>query len=135
MSEGKEKKNIQDKNETTSAEPPGFHRVRSPNFVNCYTNNVEISSSPWDMRFMFGEIMGMKDGQISVEEHAQIVMSLQHAKVFAAILVQQIEQIEQRFGEIQLLVEKAADSSDQQQDRTTGRVPSPSVEEKKRQRA
>lgn len=108
------KKNAQNENEMVLNEQPDYYQALSPNFVNFYANNVEIGVSVWDMRFIFGEIMGVKDKQLLVEKRARIVMSLQHAKVFAALLAQQIEKLEQRFGEIQLLTEKATNLSDQQ---------------------
>ena len=135
MSEGKEREDTQGKDEEGQEKRTDFHRVQSSNFVSFYTNNVEIGFSAWDMRLIFGEIMGMKEGKVLTEERARIIMSLQHAKVFAALLVQQIEKIEQQFGEIQILSEKATDPSGQQQGRTASRVAPSAVEEKTRQRA
>ena len=119
MSEGKEIQSAQDKNEEGAEAPVNFERDRSPNFISCYSNNVEIGFSAWDMRLVFSEIVGAKDNKVIAEEHARVVMSLQHAKVFAVTLAQQIEQLERRFGEIQLLTEKAPEPSNQEKDKAT----------------
>jgi hypothetical protein len=71
--------------------------------VNAYSNNVRLGFTNWDMWFLFGEILGEKDGKLLTLPRARITMSLQHAKAFLQAFQTSIEGFEKDFGEIQIL--------------------------------
>jgi hypothetical protein len=80
------------------------HVVTSPAFVSIYANDTQLQTTPWDMRFTFGEISVEPSDddttKVTVKTTAEIRMSPQHAKRVAIILVQQIKAYEANFGPI-----------------------------------
>ena len=73
----------------------------SPTFVSLYTNDTQLQSSPWDFRFIFGEIARPateKHRTALINQLGEVRMSPQHAKRVAKILDEQLEGYEKRFG-------------------------------------
>lgn len=74
-----------------------------PGFVSVYSNNVAFALNFFDLAMVFGEMVAFDPGGVTtVEQRARVVMSLPHAKLFAMLLLHQIEQYEARFGAISL---------------------------------
>jgi hypothetical protein len=71
-----------------------------------YTNSINVSASNMDFTFDFGYFPPnrtiVKDGQtvIPVDIKVRVIMSPQHAKLFANLLITNIQQYESGFGEI-----------------------------------
>jgi len=74
--------------------------TKSPDYKSVYSNNVNMTLTPFDFVFVFGENQGVKDNILSVDLHARVTMSPQHAKVFAQVLAENVAKYEQTFGPI-----------------------------------
>lgn len=76
---------------------------KSGQFMSIYANDVQVQTTPWDMRLTFGEITGNPVGDnpmVSVLQTGELRLSLPLAKRLAIILVKQIEIYEQNLGVI-----------------------------------
>jgi len=92
-------------------DPEGFvraniHRrvVTGKEFASYYSNDTQVQTTPWDVRFMFGVIADVDPDERTavVERVADVRMSLEHAKKVSMILAEQIRQHEARIGFIAL---------------------------------
>jgi len=84
-------------------EPEPAERVviKSPSYASLYTNDVQVMTSPWDLRLVLGEIGDQPTGQsINVTQLAELRMSPQFAKRLTLILLQQLRAYEELFGNI-----------------------------------
>jgi hypothetical protein len=75
----------------------------SPSFVSIYANDVQVQTTPWDIRLIFGTIQDLPDGlegTARVMQMADLHISPQLAKTLAVILIQQIAGYEANFGTI-----------------------------------
>jgi hypothetical protein len=75
---------------------------RSPDYRSIYANNAAFTMSAFDFSAIFGEILGIADDKIHVEQKIKVTMSPQHAKLFAQVLMQNVETFEKTFGTIPL---------------------------------
>jgi hypothetical protein len=77
---------------------------RSPSFVSVYANDVQLQTTPWDVRLTFGamsvEVRSGTGPTAHVSELSEVRLSPQLAKRVAAILVAQVEAYELKFGTI-----------------------------------
>jgi len=78
---------------------------RSAEFISIYANDIEVQTSPWDMRIVFGEVTDTKPSEegptvMDVTQLCLLRMSPQLAKRLAAIMQEQIQAYELQFGEI-----------------------------------
>ena len=91
---------------STPAEPQiKREETRSPAFFSAYTNDVQVQTSPWDMRMIFGEIATPATTQVHrvvINQLGEVRMSPQLAKTVAMIMVKQLRVYESRFGPIPL---------------------------------
>ena len=99
MAKGKESK------KRTSAPPMVEQResTKSPHFVSVYSNDVQVQTSPWDMRLMLGEMTSApspEDPVVRITQLAEVRLSPPLAKRLAEIMVLQIKAYEDRFGDI-----------------------------------
>ena len=77
--------------------------VRSPEFVSIYSNDVQVWTSPWDLRLILGELSDQPTpGTVIVNQLAELRMSPQLAKKLTMIMIQQLKAYEADFGEIPL---------------------------------
>jgi hypothetical protein len=86
-----------------TAQQVGRELSRSPSFVSLYANDVQIHTSPWDMRLVFGEIgetSGAPNSSIQINQVGELRISPQLAKKLAVIIDTQIQSYEQTFGQI-----------------------------------
>jgi len=80
-----------------------LQNVKTSDFKVVYCNNVAFMNSFFDLAMTMGEIVNVDDqGVGTVEQSVRVVMSMPHAKVFMMVLLQQIQQYEQRFGLVPL---------------------------------
>jgi hypothetical protein len=83
--------------------PVARNVVRSSTFVSLYANDVQIHTSPWDMRIVLGEIADAEGGSspsINVNQLGEVRISPQLAKKLVQIIYAQIQAYEQMFGQI-----------------------------------
>jgi hypothetical protein len=76
--------------------------TQASDFRSVYANNAAFTISAFDVSMYFGEITGMEDGKVNVEQKLRVTMSPQHAKLFAIVLAQNIQNYEQAIGKINL---------------------------------
>jgi hypothetical protein len=78
--------------------------TKSTEFVSIYTNDVQIQTSSWDLRFIFAESGPLSAEEpattISVKQLGEVRMSPQLAKRMAVILIEQLTVYEDQFGQI-----------------------------------
>jgi hypothetical protein len=81
-----------------------FNNVKSSDFRSIYTNNTAFQLNAFDIGIIFGEIVEANEqtSVATVEQRVRIVMSPLHAKIFALVMLQNIQNYESRFGEIKL---------------------------------
>jgi hypothetical protein len=80
---------------------PQIEFTTSEKYVKLYSNSVNMTVTPWDFTLSFGEIK--QPGEKTVIEHlVGIVMSPQHAKVFANVLTANVREYEKNIGQINL---------------------------------
>jgi len=102
----------------SSTEVPNLRRMFLPDkpvqveftegekFTKLYSNSVQLVVGPWDFTFTFGEVKKPGDNPV-VENQVAVIMSPQHAKAFANILMNHVSEYEKKIGEIKLPVEEA----------------------------
>jgi len=76
--------------------------TKTSDFKSAYSNNAQITVTPWDVVFVFGENQTVRDNILHVDIHTRVVMSPQHAKVFSKVLSDNIAMYEEKFGTIML---------------------------------
>lgn len=86
---------------------PEIIRRKGESFVSTYANNLVVEASPWDFRFLFGEIekgepdaTGRRLAKLYVEDKVKIVMSPQHAKAMLKVLQENVSSYESQIGPI-----------------------------------
>ena len=116
------KKGLAAKGQTSETKPGGIvranvqsvHRlpVKSQNFASLYANDVQVQTTPWDIRLILGEITDVspptKDGDLptmTITQVGDLRMSVQLAKKLTMILLSQLQGYEQNIGPIPLLEE------------------------------
>ena len=65
-----------------------------------YANNVSIEWSIWDFALDFGIVVEADDERILFRDAARVIMSPQHALVFAEVIARNVEKYEAQFGPI-----------------------------------
>jgi len=76
--------------------------TRSQLFATHYANDVQVQTSPWDVRLLFSVIqeIDVETSTLKADMVADIRVSLQLAKRFAQILQAQVETYEKSYGPI-----------------------------------
>lgn len=77
-------------------------QVGEQDLPSVYTNNVEVTATPWDFRLTFGEVVNATKSGITVRPNIRVVMSPQHAKAFANVLLNNVAEYEKRMGAISI---------------------------------
>lgn len=75
---------------------------RASDFRSVYSNNTAFNTSAFDFAMTFGEILDAGGGNLYVEQKVRVVMSPLHAKIFAAIFMNNVRNYEAQFGEIKI---------------------------------
>lgn len=86
----------------TTGQVTGITNKQSEDFVSTYANNVAFTLNFFDIAMTFGELVNFEEGIATVEQKVRVVMSMAHAKLYALLMINQIQQYEQRFGPIPL---------------------------------
>jgi len=80
--------------------------IRSAAFFSAYANDVQIQTTPWDLRLLFGEFTLPTSPEappvLMVNLLGEVRMSPSLAKKVTVIMLQQIKTYEERFGPIPL---------------------------------
>jgi hypothetical protein len=78
--------------------------TKASDFVSIYTNDVQIQTSPWDMRLTLSELGDMTligdKFTIQVRQLCDLRMSPQLAKQMALIMIEQLKVYEEQVGKI-----------------------------------
>jgi Protein of unknown function (DUF3467) len=82
--------------------PENINNVKSTDFRTIYSNNASFNHSAFDVSFIFGEIAGIEGEKITVEQRVKVTMSPRHAKLFAMILIQNLQNYEHTIGPLPL---------------------------------
>ena len=89
------------KEKTKVQEPASAEFVKMDNSSHIlYSNQVNISVSPYDMKFDFSIIVKMDGNIFGIDNIATVMMSPQHAKSFAKLLNSQVNLYEESFGKL-----------------------------------
>ncbi len=78
--------------ELTVSNPLGINPV--------YSNNAGVTFTPWDVRFIFSEIVAADPRSAYIEQRANIAMNPAHAKALLAVLTNALKVYEERHGSI-----------------------------------
>src|SRR6185312_1235219 len=76
---------------------------RKEGFVSIYANDVQVQTSPWDLRLILGEIGDESADPIPtlrINKIGEVRMSPQFAKKVAQMMVEQLAAYERMFGKI-----------------------------------
>jgi hypothetical protein len=78
--------------------------TRAPSFFSIYTNDMQVSTSPWDIRIVLGQVedvlMITDKPVLTVTQLGEVRMSVQIAKRLTLMLVDQLKSYEAMFGSI-----------------------------------
>jgi hypothetical protein len=78
--------------------------TKSSDFVAIYANDIQVQTSPWDLRLSLGELGDMTlnaNGYVlNVRQLAEVRLSPQIAKQLVNLLVSQLQTYELQFGKI-----------------------------------
>src|SRR5258706_14617568 len=77
-------------------------RRKIAGYLSHYVNQVQVTSSVFDIRLNLAEMIQEESGEMALDEVATIVMSPQHAKALFLLLGSNITRWEKQFGEISL---------------------------------
>ena len=86
-----------------TARPLTREIVRSPGYVSIYSNDVQVQTSPWDLRLIFSELSDQPTPEsITVNQLAELRVSPQLAKKLTMVMIQLLTEYEEEFGKIPL---------------------------------
>jgi hypothetical protein len=88
--------------EKAKSEPEKPERVRTPDCVFRYANNITIVNTQFDLQFLFGQLVFETNSKLVINEHAVIAMSPAHAKSVHELLGRRLRDWENSFGKIEL---------------------------------
>jgi len=76
---------------------------KSSDYFSVYANDVQLQTTPWDMRLTLGVISSLPTddvGPVTVTQLGELRISLQLAKKLTMLMFKQISVYEERLGEI-----------------------------------
>ncbi len=88
---------------TAHNEPITRETSKSAEFVSLYANDVQVQTTPWDMRLLLGEISDPPSPEsptLKIQQLGELRISPQLAKRLTLIMLDQIKVYEESFGEI-----------------------------------
>lgn len=77
--------------------------TQSSSFISIYANDIQVQTSPWDIRLILGQITvfpTVESPVVEIQNLGDLRMSVQMAKKLIAILQEQLAGYEMRFGVI-----------------------------------
>jgi len=78
------------------------NNIKASDFKSVYSNNVEMRTAYFDTVFIFGEVQGLEDNVLTVEQKLRVVMTPPQTKIFLLLLTQQVHSYEEKFGPIKI---------------------------------
>jgi hypothetical protein len=78
------------------------YRVPMDGLPKVYANNVQMSTTSFDVRILFGQIGDLTEDKVAIEQQVQVTMSWLEAKIFADFLWANIEAFEELNGPMKL---------------------------------
>jgi hypothetical protein len=99
------KKNSSKESVTVSGEREDVKRevAKSPDCFHVYVNDVQVQTSPWDMRLILGRVDEAPTSDkptATIKQVGELHMSLELAKRLAMMMIGQLQVYEGRFGRI-----------------------------------
>lgn len=73
------------------------------NFASIYANDIQLQTTPWDVRIIFGRIVELgtsDDPSATIHRLAEVHMSPQLAKKLTLLLINQLQHYERQMGDI-----------------------------------
>lgn len=67
-----------------------------------YSNNVQLATTSFDVRIIFGQVADVSDDKVMVDQHVQVTISWLEAKLLADFLRANIEAYEALNGPLKL---------------------------------
>lgn len=89
--------------QTQAEEPRSINQIERTPLPAIYANNISLSVTQWDFRFVYGRIVHSDDKNVDIENEIMVYMSPQHAKAMSNILVENLKKYEETFGTINLV--------------------------------
>jgi hypothetical protein len=77
---------------------------QSENFASGYANNVFFSTSIFDIKLIFGDIVQFPNAEPFVEQHTAVTLSWREAKIAALFLTMNVAMHENQFGALDVPV-------------------------------
>lgn len=76
--------------------------TKAIDFRSIYSNNAVMLTGFFDVNMIFGEVQGVENEALLVEQKVKLVMSPAQAKIFCLLVWQQINAYEDRFGKLEI---------------------------------
>lgn len=77
--------------------------VAAENFMSIYANDIQLQTTPWDVRLIFGRIIDLPtadEPSATIRQLAEVHMSPQMAKKVVLLLIGQLQIYEKQMGQI-----------------------------------
>ena len=87
-------------------------RITSVDAPAIYANNVSLRTNLWDIRMEFGEVVEASEERLLIRDTVTVLMSPQHARIFAELLARHIRDYEAKFGPIPRPPDEASENED-----------------------
>lgn len=78
------------------------YRTPTAGLPRVYSNNVQLATTSFDVRIIFGEVVDVLPEKVVVEQNVQVTMSWAEAKIVADFLQANIKTFESLNGPIEL---------------------------------
>ena len=88
--------------ETAKAQKKIEYRLPSSGLMKVYSNNVQMATTSFDVRVLFGQIGEVLDDKVMVDQHVQVTMTWLEAKILADFLMANIKAHEELNGPLNL---------------------------------
>jgi hypothetical protein len=84
-----------------------LQRLQAPGFVSVYANNTNSTNSFYEVRLLFGQIIGRPDAAPIVEDSVMVTMTWEHAVRVRDMLSRILADYERDQGPIRLMKESS----------------------------
>ena len=78
------------------------YRVPPEGICRVYSNNIQLASTSFDVRVVFGQVGEVSDEKVTVDQLAQVTLSWAEAKILGEFLTANIKAFEDLNGPIRL---------------------------------
>ena len=87
---------------TTKPQRKIEYRVSPDGLVKVYSNNVQMATTSFDVRVLFGQVAEVSDEKLVIDQRVELTMTWLEAKILADFLQANIKSYEDLNGEIKL---------------------------------